>query len=135
MKPTPFEPETDLAPIPFSTRQLALARRMKDGGLTWRPHVGCFVWDVERIVHPESPFPNRVYFILSLPRFLDIFGSLERMQEKLIWVPTWHQARLLCRGFGISDNAIAELWRGNTIKAPGDETCALYELVINAMKG
>ena len=134
MKPIPFNPETDLAPISFSKRQLVLAREMKDGGLPWHPHVGCFVWDVEGIIKADSPFPNQVYFILSLPRFLDIFESREKMREKLIWVPTWHQARLLCRSFGVPDDAIAELWRGSRIKEPGDETCALYELLINTMK-
>ena len=135
MTTIPFNSETDLAPILFLERRLVLARKMKDGGLPWHPHVGCFVWDVQGKIQLDSPFPNQVYFILRLPRFLDIFDSREKMQEKLIWVPTWHQARLLCRNFGIPDNAIAELWQGNTIKEPGDETCALYELLINAMKG
>jgi hypothetical protein len=135
MKPIPFNPEADLAPIRFSKRRLVLAREMKDRGLPWQPHVGCFVWDVEEMIQPDSPFPDQVYFILSLPRFLSIFGSREKMRAKLVWVPTWHQARLLCRSFGVPDDAAAELWRGDNIKEPGDETCALYKLLINAMNG
>jgi hypothetical protein len=32
-----------------------------------------------------------------MPRFISIFGSTDAMSEKLVWLPTWHQARLLCR--------------------------------------
>ena len=30
---------------------------------------------------------DRIYFILILPRFLDIFGSIEAIAEKLLWLP------------------------------------------------
>jgi hypothetical protein len=28
--------------------------------------------------------------------FLRIFGTQDSMTEKLVWLPTWHQACLLC---------------------------------------
>lgn len=92
MKPTPFDPARDYAPIPFDPAVLEAARRLKAAGLRWRPHVGCFVWDPDGHMPVPSPFPERVYFVLNLGRFTEILGSVEAMQECLVWVPTWTQA-------------------------------------------
>ena len=96
MNRMPFHPETDYAPIPFDNSVLNAAAEMKRLGLPWTPHTGCFVWDPEGRIEAPSPFPFRVYFILSLPRFIGIFGSIDAMREQLVWVPTWYQARQLC---------------------------------------
>lgn len=79
-----FNPEKDLPPIPFSKRICELASDMKNLGLNWQPHVGCFVWDPENNIKQASPFHNRIYFVLSMPRFLGIFGSTIKMIEKLV---------------------------------------------------
>ena len=101
MKTIPFNPAMDMAPIPFDQKHLQLAREMKKCGLAWKPHVGCFVWDYDEHIEAESPSPMRVYFILSLPRFISIFGSLEAIEDKLVWLPTWHQALLLAMRLGV----------------------------------
>ena len=59
MKPIPFDPATDMAPIPFDQNHLELARQLKQAGLEWKPHVGCFVWDHEKHIEADSPFPLR----------------------------------------------------------------------------
>jgi hypothetical protein len=127
MKTIPFNPENDLAPIPFETRHVRLAKELKRLGLPWVLHVGCFVWDEERLIEAGSPFPNNLYFILSLPRFISIFGSVEGIREKLVWLPTWHQARLLCRRLGMEDAAIVAIWNSGAPMSPGDELQAIYE--------
>jgi hypothetical protein len=127
MKPIPFNTDTDIAPFPFDEKVIQAARQLKQLGLPWQPHVGCFVWDPDGTIEAESPFPGRVYFILSLPRFIAIFGSVEAMREKLVWLPTWHQARLLCRRMGIKDEEVAALWRSGRCRNPGDEALLLYE--------
>ena len=104
MTPTPFDPTRDLAPIPFDDRLCRLAADLKNQGLPWRPHVGCFVWDPEKVIESPSPFPNRIYFILSLPRFVGIFGTVENMVARLVWLPTMHQAGALCRRLGVRDD-------------------------------
>ncbi|MHC4639967.1 MAG: hypothetical protein ACYTBV_21130 [Planctomycetota bacterium] len=113
MKPIAFNPENDLAPIPFNKRVCRLAMQMKQLGLPWQTHVGCFVWDPDGFIKADSPFPDQIYFILSLPRFIDIFGTVENIAEKLVWLPTWHQARLLCQKLGLSHNAIADMWQND----------------------
>lgn len=128
MKPTPFDPDHDLPPLPFDRRHCELAARLKAAGLPWRPHVGCFVWDRDGHIAVPSPFPQRVYFILNLGHFLQIFGSGEEIQSRLIWLPTWHQARLVAQQRGVPDTALADLW-GRPL-APGDELLALYELIL-----
>ena len=133
MQPTPFDPNRDFATIPFSERQLLMAQKMKDNGLPWHPHVGCFVWDAEHYIQPRSPFPNNVYFILSLSRFVDIFESREKLKDKLVWIPTWHQARIVCRRMGIKEKTIARMWQEHDFKKPGDEILLLYQLIISAL--
>jgi hypothetical protein len=128
MQPIAFDPSSDLAPIPFDDEVCELARRLKESGLPWKPHVGCIVWDHQQWINVASPFPNHVYFILSLPRFLDIFGSLPALQEKLVWLPTWHQARLLCQEYGIAPSAQPQ-W-----SLPQKELAALYGRLITALE-
>jgi hypothetical protein len=84
MKSKPFDPKTDLPPIPFEDSCLQLAASLKEAGLEWTPHVGCFVRDPEGRIKVESPFPSRVYFILNLGRFLQIFESIDSMKKELV---------------------------------------------------
>jgi len=134
MKPIPFNPEKDLAPLPFEDGHVELANELKRLGLPWTPHVGCFVWDGDGTIEAGSPFPERIYFILSLPRFLGIFGTIEAMREKLVWLPTWHQARLLCRRFSIEDKEIADIWASGRTMNPGDELLAIYQKLAEALR-
>ena len=127
MQPVAFNPAADLAPTPFDAELCELARVLKQAGLPWRPHVGCFVWDPDRHIKPASPFPDNIYFILSLPRFIDIFGSPEAIQAKLIWLPTWHQARLLCQRYGVEPAPLP------LSDAPIEELKMLYRLIRDAV--
>lgn len=134
MKPIPFNPETDIAPIPFNKIHLDLALDMKQWGLKWKPHVGCFVWDPDKHIETDSPFPLSVYFILSLPRFISIFGSPEAVAEKLVWLPTWHQARLIAARLGIAQNRIADLWTSGPLPTPGEDLSAIYLLILEKLQ-
>ena len=128
MSSIPFDPASgDLPPIPFDEESCALAQQLKEIGLPWQPHVGCFVWDSENLIRPDSPFPNRIYFILSLPRFVDLLGSREAIQEKLIWLPTWHQARLLCQQYSLDAGLVKMGTR------PAEELQSLYRLLLDRL--
>ncbi|MGD9056278.1 MAG: hypothetical protein PVJ41_05345 [Desulfobacterales bacterium] len=134
MKPIPFNPQKDLAPMVFDSHICQLAQEIKRLGISWHPHVGCFVWDPDKTIEVDSPFPHRIYFILSLPRFVDIFGSLEAIVKKLVWLPTWHQARLLCQQLNIPDDAVANIWQRRKSLSKGEELQKIYELIINALR-
>lgn len=127
MPSVPFDAANDLPPIPFDRTVCALALDLKRSGLPWTPHVGCFVWDPEHRIAPESPFPNRVYFILSLPRFQDLLGSLDAVRDKLVWLPTWHQACLLCRRYAVDDTEARQAPK------PTDALKTVYRLLIEAL--
>jgi hypothetical protein len=135
MKPVYFDPEKDLAPLPFDERICRQALQMKDAGLKWQPHAGCFVWDPENYIKQDSPFPNRIYFVLSVPRFIEIFGDIEKLVEKLVWLPTWHQARLLCQELGKPVDTVSKLWQGSDNLFPGDELFSIYQVIMNALSG
>jgi hypothetical protein len=130
MKPTPFNPETDLSPIPFDEQHRHLAAQLKEAGLTWKPHVGCFVWDRDKHIEVGSPFPNRIYFILNLGHFLRIFGTIEAVAEKLIWLPTHHQARLLCDRLGVDAKEIDAAPSSGKIS---DGLLALYRIILTKL--
>jgi hypothetical protein len=134
MTPIRFNPEKDLAPIPFDERVCRLALDLKNLGLNWQPHVGCFVWDPDDIIKVESPFPRGIYFILSLPRFIEIFGSIANMVEKLVWLPTWHQARLLCEQLAVTDHDLTDDWQSGTTLLPGDDLLGLYRRIGDALQ-
>ena len=130
MKPTRFNAETDLAPIPFTDEVCQTAKLMKEKGLTWQPHVGCFVWDEKGIIEVSSPFPNRIYFILNLGHFLKRFETVENIADKLVWLPTWHQARQICKNLDIPEQEIVHVMEKSDLAEPGTELVRLYKLIV-----
>ncbi len=134
MKTIRFNKEKDLAPLPFEERLCRQALDLKKLGLPWQPHVGCFVWDVDDVIDVDSPFPGNIYFILSLPRFIDIFGSIENIIDKLVWLPTWHQARILCQQLGVSDKNVAGDRLSDKSVSPSEELRQLYKLIASAIQ-
>ena len=134
MKPTPFNSETDLPPIPFDLRHCQAAAQLKERGLPWTPHVGCFVWDPDEIMEVTSPFPNRIYFILNLGHFLRIFGSLEKISRKLVWLPTYHQTGLRCDQVGVDqEEVLAVLASADNIRT-GNELLVLYKMILSRLE-
>ena len=132
MEPTPFNPDTDLAPILFSSELCKVAEQLKQNGLTWYPHVGCFVWDKDKHIKVTSPFPNQIYFILNLGHFLKIFQTAEKIRENLIWLPTWHQARQIYEKLHISPDIIKKrLFSKNHSK---DDLLELYKIILEELK-
>ena len=134
MKPVPFNPQKDLAPVVFDIETCHLAAKIKQLGIDWQPHVGCFVWDPDEHIEADSPFPHRIYFILSLPRFIDIFGSVDAIAENLVWLPTWHQARLLCQRLNVPDKDVAHIWQRQAFFSVGEELKQIYALLIHALQ-
>jgi hypothetical protein len=134
MKPIRFDAANDLAPMPFDETTCRLAAELKKLGLDWRPHVGCFVWDPDACIEAQSPFPGRIYFILSLLRFIDIFGSLDNMVAKLVWLPTWHQARMLCRRLGVSDESDFPQSLPESTPLPCEDLHKLYQRIGDTLK-
>ncbi|MGD9031077.1 MAG: hypothetical protein PVH02_00355 [Desulfobacteraceae bacterium] len=129
MKPTPFVAGTDLEPIPFSSEHCALAKELKEKGLDWHPHVGCFVWDEKGHIKISSPFPNRIYFILNLGHFLRIFETIENMRDKLVWLPTWHQAKIICKNLNIGRAEINAALGGEEAVGVWADAAILYKLI------
>ena len=134
MTPKRFNPETDLAPMPFDERICRRALEMKNSGLKWRPQVGCFVWDPDEFIKPASPFPGRIYFVLSLARFIEIFDRIEQMTRKLVWLPTWHQARLVCQQLGITDEVFEKQRQRCLSSQPVEELLGIYGLIVETLK-
>jgi len=134
MMPIRFDPQKDLPPTAFDDRICRLALKMKNLGLNWQPHVGCFVWDPDHWIKPESPFPGRIYFVLSMPRFAEIFGSVEGMARKLVWLPTWHQAGLICRAMIATEDACEKSPPSASHLTPTEELIRIYERIIDALQ-
>jgi len=123
-----------LLPIPIDDTVLAAAYRLKMRGLSWSPQVGSFVWDREAVISAPSPFPKRVYFILSMRRFTDIFGSQEKMRQQLVWVPTWHQAIQLCSRLGVADVDAGQVVEGRRLISGEDGLLRLYASIARQLE-
>jgi hypothetical protein len=134
MKSTPFDPVNDAAPIPFTDEVCSTAKRMKERGLKWRPHVGCFAWDEEGYIDVPSPFPHRIYFVLNVNHFLKIFGKKEAMVKKLVWLPTWYQCRKICRCYGIPIERSDGPVRSDGEDDPEAELLRLYDLILRFLE-
>ncbi|NIQ37642.1 MAG: hypothetical protein GTN81_03520 [Proteobacteria bacterium] len=134
MKPTPFDPKSDIPPIPFDERHCERALSLKKSGLLWKPHVGCFVWDRDQLIKVDSPFPERIYFILNLGHFIRLLGSVDNIAERLVWLPTWHQARLLAIRLGVEERDISGIWSSPDEIVPGDELLELYGILLRALR-
>jgi hypothetical protein len=129
-----FDPEKNLAPTAFDERICHLASRMKSLGLEWQPHAGCFVWDPDKLIKPESPFPGRIYFVLSMARFIEIFGSVEEMARTLVWLPTWHQACLIYRMMSAADTTCERFPSSAGAQNPTEQLIRIYELMIDHLQ-
>ncbi len=134
MHSQPFDEKKDYPPTPFDRRHCEMAARLKQAGLRWFVHVGCFAWDPDGLLADVSPLPNRIYFILNLSIFARALGGIEKIHRKLVWLPTWHQARLLCREYNVPDEAVAAIWSSPQPMGPGDELIALYELLLEKLE-
>jgi hypothetical protein len=133
MLATPFNPETDFAPLPFDRKICDLALELKQAGLRWKPHVGCFVWDHQELINTPSPFPHHIYFILNLNRFINIFKDADGIISQLVWIPTWHQARQLAHQLGVPEESVCAIWSTDFL-SPGQELAQLYHLILSALK-
>jgi hypothetical protein len=122
------------APIPMDDRILQLALQMKQAGLPWEPEVGCFVWDRQGRIAQGSPFPERIYFILSMKRFLAIFGTVEEMKHRLVWLPTWYQTRQIIQRLQIGDMDRGSPQPANPSSSPEAELMGLYQLILQHLQ-
>jgi hypothetical protein len=115
-------------------RILDLALELKTAGLLWEPKVGCFVWDHQKFITAPSPFPKRIYFILSMKRFLAIFGNVEEMKRRLVWLPTWYQARQIVQQLQIPERDRASRQPSNQQSSPEAELTRLYRSILQSLQ-
>lgn len=123
-----------LAPIPMDDHSMQLALQMKQAGLPWEPEVGSFVWDRQEIIAQPSPFPKRIYFILSMKPFLAIFGDVEAMKRRLVWLPTWYQARQIIHRLQIHDTDRGSQPHPNPSSSPEAELVGLYRHILQHLQ-
>lgn len=122
-----------LVPTPaatFSSDEIELARqlqpRLKD---FWHPAAGHFVFDPDRIVQKSSPFQSQVFFVLNYSYFMTLVGGVDEFRRRMVWLPSWQQARQLADQVGIEHDAIIERCLNPETIAAGDERLSLYRLL------
>lgn len=120
--------------IHFTPDEMAQAQRLKQAGLPWQPQPGNFVYDPHELIEAPSPFQERVYFILDLKHFLRRAASLEDLKEKMIWLPTWEDARALLAERGVEDEEIARRLQQARALHNKTERLLLYAMLEEALK-
>lgn len=118
---------------PFNETLCEMAAELKSAGLRWTPRVGDFVWDNQQVINHPSPFPKRIYFILNIRRFLDIFQTVDDMTDNLVWLPAWHQARAVCAELNINENVIKETFCSQGGFEAGKDLYTLYRIILSAL--
>ena len=121
--------------VRFTDEELDLAQLFKAYGLDWTPEVGHFVLDQSELIEAESPFQDRVFFILDLKHFLRRSETIENLKEGMCWLPTWEQMRELLREHDVSDLQVSEHLRETNAVELGAERLELYRLFEERMTG
>lgn len=120
--------------MPFSDAEISLARDLQTAGLPWHPAVGHYVYDHTQLIDAPSPFRPGVYFILDLKHFLRRAGTLTALQQRLCWLPQWHQARALARTLGVRDADLQALLLDTDALARGNELITLYRAILSRLR-
>ena len=119
----------------FSAAEITSARRLREAGLPWKPAAGHYVYDETGFCKQPSPFQDQVYYILNYDYFMKAVGGVERFKQIMLWLPTWHDARSLLRGYGVSDQQIADYLNERQAIATGTELLALYQRIETVLSG
>ncbi|MFK7738486.1 MAG: hypothetical protein AB8B50_20845 [Pirellulaceae bacterium] len=123
------------AGVNFDPEELELAQAFKAYGLEWTPSVGHYVLDQSRLIECDSPFQDRVFFILDLKHFLRRSETIECLKDRVCWLPTWEQARELLRSEGVPAHVITEKLTSSQALEHGTERLELYRLIEDLVTG
>jgi hypothetical protein len=125
----------EMSGVNFVPEELELAQAFKAYGLDWTPSVGHYVLDQSHLIECESPFQDRVFFILDLKHFLRRSETVEHLKERVCWLPTWEQARDLLRTQGVPAQLITQRLQANQALERGTERLELYRLIEDLVTG
>jgi anthranilate phosphoribosyltransferase len=131
--PTSESPQNTSPHPRFSKRAIELAKELKQSGLVWEPQPGHFVYDPQRVLPHESPFQDRLFFVLDLKHFVRHAGSVQQMVEQMTWLPAWWDARLWLRNAGVDDAQVASHLVERKAIARNDELVVLYEMMLERL--
>lgn len=120
---------------PFSQDEIELAQLLKAYGLSWTPCVGHYVLDQSGLIEVDSPFQDRVYFILDLKHFLRRSETLERLAESMCWLPTYEQCRQVLDHLMVGPEAIRHNLQQQDVIENRSERLVLYRLIEAAITG
>ena len=56
------------------------------------------------------------------------------MTTRLAWLPTWHQARVLCEHFRVSEEEIARAFSAENARTVGQDVLLLYRLLLQKLE-
>ncbi len=119
----------------FSDEELELAQLFKAFGLPWTPACGHYLLDQSELIECESPFQDRVFFILDLKHFLRRSGTLEQLKERVCWLPDWHDAREILKQLEVGSCEIAKHLASTQAIESGTERLELYRLIEQRLTG
>jgi hypothetical protein len=113
----------------FTTKEIEMARQLRQLGLPWEPQAGHYVYDETGFCQKGSPFQDGVYFILNYDYFISQAGGVDRFKQIMLWLPIWHDARELLRSLGVSDGEVAAALQTQHAIENQRELLSLFELI------
>ena len=118
----------------FTDEEIQLARQFRRDGLEWEPKPGNYVYDETAFCKQQSPFQDRVYFILNYPYFMKTVGGVQRFKDIMTWLPTWDDARDILRSFRVSNDEILKCLCDERSIEKGCERLSLYKMIAAALQ-
>jgi len=117
----------------FTDHEIQLAARLRGAGLSWSPHPGQYVFDIDGIVKAPSPFQAGVHLISSTNAMESQVGGADSLRERFSWLPTWHDARAWLSDNGVDRSAVI---RALEQDADSDQTDLeiVYELMLRTLE-
>ncbi|QDV43121.1 hypothetical protein Enr13x_29750 [Stieleria neptunia] len=62
---------------------------------------------------------------------MKLAGGIDAFVGKLVWLPTWEQARQILRDAGMTDQCLQSVLLEKNSIARGEELVTLYELILD----
>lgn len=117
----------------FSESEIHLAARLRVAGLTWTPHAGHYVFDIDGLVKAPSPFQAGVHLISSANTMEQLAGGADDLHDKFAWLPTWADARAWLDQQDVLRQAVVDALQ-DAVENDRTDREAIYGLILETLE-
>jgi hypothetical protein len=117
----------------FSESEIHLAVRLRVAGLTWTPHAGHYVFDIDGLVKASSPFQAGVHLISNANTMEQQVGRADNLHDKFAWLPIWADARAWLDQQDVPRQAVVDALQ-DALENDRTDREAIYGLILETLE-